>query len=228
MSGRLRRRAPAEKEQQMAESNTAEELITTGRPTADDTAEENPTNVDEAENTSLADPSTPDGHNSDVARFSWTRALTYAVVPAIALILAGAAAWIKWQDSTGRMAVPAGIEAVQAASDSAVAMLSYRPDTVENDLGGVQDRLTGGFRNTYTALVRDVVIPAAKQKHIAAVANVPAAAVISAVSDHAVVLLSVNQTVTVGNDTPSGTTSSIRVTLDKVGGHWLVADFTPV
>ena len=47
-------------------------------------------------------------------------------------------------------------------------------------------------------------------------------------STGAIVLLSVDQTVTLGNDTPSGATSSVRVTLDKIGGRWLVSDFTPV
>jgi len=211
MIGRFQRRVNAEKGRPMAESYAGE-----SHPTVDA----------DAENGSPAD--VVDGNSRDVRRFSLARVVTYAVLPVIALVLAGAAAWIKWQDWNDRMAVPAGVEAVQAACDSAVAMLSYRPDTVDKDLAEVQDRLTGTFQDTYTELAKDVVIPAAQQKQIVSVANVPAAAVVSVSKDHAVVLLSINQTVTLGNDTPSGATSSVRVTLDKVGGRWLVSDFTPV
>jgi Mce-associated membrane protein len=73
-----------------------------------------------------------------------------------------------------------------------------------------------------------VVIPGAKQKQISAVATVPAAASTSATPTHAVVLLMVNQTVIVGQDAPTNTASSVRVTLDKVDGRWLISHFEPV
>jgi Mce-associated membrane protein len=37
-----------------------------------------------------------------------------------------------------------------------------------------------------------------------------------------VVLVFVNQTVAVGNDPPTDTASNVRVTLDKIGGRWLI------
>ena len=107
-------------------------------------------------------------------------------------------------------------------------MLSYKPDTVEQQLTAARDRLTGSFRNEYTDLTNNVVIPGAKQKQISAVANVPEAASVSANPGHAVVLVFVDQTVTVGNDVPTDTASSVRVTLDKVGDRWLISQFDPV
>ena len=77
-------------------------------------------------------------------------------------------------------------------------------------------------------LVGDVVAPGAKQQHITAVAKVPAAASVSATEDHAVVLVFVDQTTTIGNDAPTQTTSSVRVTLDRVRGRWLISQFDPV
>ena len=44
----------------------------------------------------------------------------------------------------------------------------------------------------------------------------------------AVTLLFVNQTATVDKSPPTDTTSSVRVTLDKVGGRWLISGFDPV
>ena len=56
----------------------------------------------------------------------------------------------------------------------------------------------------------------------------PVAASVSATGKHAVVLVFVDQTTTIGNDTPSQSTSSVRVSLDKIGGRWLVSQFDPV
>jgi Mce-associated membrane protein len=57
---------------------------------------------------------------------------------------------------------------------------------------------------------------------------VPAAASVSATGKHAVVLVFVDQTTTIGDDAPSQSTSSVRVSLDKVAGRWLISQFDPV
>jgi len=162
------------------------------------------------------------------AGVSWMRVLVCGVLPALAMLLAAAAGYLKWRDASVRDAQVARIESVHAATDNTIALLSYRPDTVEKDLGAARDRLTGTFRDSYTALTHDVVIPGAKQKQISATAAVPAAASVSANQDHAVVLVLVNQTVIVGNDAPTSTASSVRVTLDKIGGRWLISGFDPI
>jgi Mce-associated membrane protein len=102
---------------------------------------------------------------------------------------------------------------------------SYQPDTVEKDLEAARDRLTGTFWESYTRLIHDVVVPGAKQKHIPAVATVPAATSVSACPNHAVALVFVNQTAAVGTDPPTDTASSVRITLDKIDGHWLFSGF---
>jgi Mce-associated membrane protein len=152
----------------------------------------------------------------------------FGVLPALALILALGAGYLKWMDNSVRDSDVAGIESVQAAKDSTIAILSYKPDTVEQQLHAARDLLTGEFRDSYTSLTNDVVIPGAKQKQISAVATVPAAASVSAKPNHAVVLVFVNQTVVVGQDAPSDSASSVRVTLDKINGHWLISKFDPV
>jgi Mce-associated membrane protein len=158
----------------------------------------------------------------------WGRVVTYGVLPALALLLAMAAGYLKWLNSSVRDSQEARIESVRAATDSTVALLSYKPDTVDKDLGGARNRLTGSFKDTYTSLTHDVVIPGTKQKHISAAATVPAAASVSATANHAVVLVFVNQTVIIGNDAPTDSASSVRVTLDKIGDRWLISGFDPV
>jgi Mce-associated membrane protein len=161
-------------------------------------------------------------------RIPWTLVLAYRILPGLALLLAIGAGYLKWMDATARDTRQAGIESVQVATASTIAMLSYRPDTVEKDLGAARDRMTGQFKDSYNTLTHDVVIPQAKQKRISAAANVPAAASVSASPNHAVALVFVNQTVVVGTEPPTDTPSSVRVTLDKISGRWLISDFTPV
>jgi Mce-associated membrane protein len=161
-------------------------------------------------------------------QIKWSRVFAFGVLPLLAVAIAAGAGFLKWQDAWIRGSKVAGIESVAAAKDSTVALLSYQPDSVDKDLRAARDRLTGGFKDSYTQLIQDVVIPGAKKQHISAVAVVPAAASVSATPQHAVALLFVDQTVAVGDDAPTGTSSIVRVTLDKTGGRWLISAFDPV
>jgi Mce-associated membrane protein len=160
-------------------------------------------------------------------RFSWTRLLV-AVLPILALILALGVGYLKWLDGTARESRAAAEASVRAASESTIAILSYKPETVDQQLKAAADRLAEPFRQQYTQLVNDVVAPGAKQQHITAVATVPAAASVSATGKHAVVLVFVDQTTTIGDDAPTQSTSSVRVNLEKVDGRWLISQFDPV
>jgi Mce-associated membrane protein len=157
-----------------------------------------------------------------------SRVIAYALLPGLALSMAAAAAFVKWQDSSVRDAASVRAESVQAATQGAITLLSYRPDTVQQDLEAARVKLTGSFLNAYTQLTHDVVIPGAKQKQISAVATVPGAASVWASENHAVVLLFVNQTLVIGKDAPTNTASNVRVTLDKIDGRWLISHFDPV
>ena len=161
-------------------------------------------------------------------RTGWLRPLTLGVLPAVIVLLGAGAGLLAWQDRSHRAVETARAESVQAASDATVAILSYKPDTVEQDLRKASDRLTGSFLESFTDLVNTVVIPGAREKKISAAAQVSAAASVSATADRAVVLVFVNQAVTVEGGAPSGTASSVRVTLDKVDDRWLVSAFDPV
>jgi Mce-associated membrane protein len=156
------------------------------------------------------------------------RMLAYIILPALAVLLGGAAGYLKWVHGTARDVEVARAQSVQAAVESTVAMLSYRPDTVTQNLAAARDRMTGAFRDSYTSLTTDVVIPGAKQRQITAVATVPAAASVTATPTHAVVLVFVNQTTTIGNDPPTETASRVKVTLEKVHNRWLISQFDPI
>ncbi|MCZ0730759.1 hypothetical protein [Mycolicibacterium iranicum] len=209
---------------------------------ADDTAEET------VEETAAADTEAEEIEESEGVEepaltspakrgIQWSRLVAFVVLPALALVLAAGAGYLKWLDDTNRAGTmsaeptshPSLAETtVQAAREGTIALLSYTPDKVEEQLGAARDLLTGEFRESYTSLTNDVVIPGAREKQISAIATVPAAASVSLSSDEAVVLLFVNQTVTVGQDPPTDTASSVRVTLEKVDHRWLISQFDPV
>ncbi|KKW65814.1 hypothetical protein ABQF17_06800 [Mycolicibacterium elephantis] len=161
-------------------------------------------------------------------RVDWGRTLIFGLLPGVVMMSAVGCGYLKWHDASARASAAAATQSVKAAVDGTVAMLSYRPDTAEKDLGSARDRLTGQFRDSYTTLIHDVVIPGAKQKDITAVTTVPGAALVSATPERAVVLVFVNQTTTVGDTPPTDSASSVRVTLDRVGNGWLISDFNPV
>ncbi|BBU21631.1 hypothetical protein AWC32_01575 [Mycobacterium xenopi] len=161
-------------------------------------------------------------------RVDWFRVLVYGLLPSLALLLAIAAALLKWHDSSDRNIDLARAESVQTAKDSATALLSFTPDTIDQQVHIARDRLTGGFRDAYMQVTREVLIPNAKEKGVTASATVLAAASVSATQNHALVLVFVDQTVTIGTSRPNNATSSVRVTLDKIGERWLVSGFDPV
>jgi len=196
----------------------------------DDLADE----AEAADEADLLDPEEVEGENDTSeapversSRFFWTRLLV-AGLPVLALILALGVGYLKWLDGTARESRAAAEASVRAASESTIAILSYKPETVDRDLKVAADRLSEPFRQQYTQLVNDVVAPGAKQQHITAVATVPAAASVLATGKHAVVLVFVDQTTTIGNDAPTQSTSSVRVSLEKVDGRWLISQFDPV
>ena len=171
----------------------------------------------------------PEGPESGTAerRFGWKDRIVFIVLPLVILALGTGAGYLKFQDYGLRSAEVAGIESVQAASEGAVAMLSYSPDTVADVLKSATERLTGPFRDSYGALIDAVVIPGATAEKISATATVPAVASVSATDDHAVAMVYVNQTTIIGDGAPTNTASVVQVTLDKVGGRWLISGFEP-
>ncbi|MCB1265786.1 MAG: hypothetical protein KDB56_14640 [Mycobacterium sp.] len=158
----------------------------------------------------------------------WQRIAAFGVLPATTLALTVGAGLLLWKYVARDAVDTARTESVAAAREATVAILSYRADTVEADLTAARDRITGAFLDSYTDLVDRIVVPGARAKGISTEARVPAAASVSADADHAVVLVFVDQTVTMEGSAPSNSASSLRVTLDKVGERWLVSGFDPV
>lgn len=118
--------------------------------------------------------------------------------------------------------------AIQAASDGAVAVLSYSHDHLNRDFDNAKSHLSGDFLAYYRKFSDDVVGPTAQQGQLTATAKVIRAAVSELHRDWAVVLVFVDQTTSSPQKKdPEKTQSAVLVTLKKVDGSWLIAKFDP-
>nr|WP_238391878.1 MULTISPECIES: hypothetical protein [unclassified Mycolicibacterium] len=168
----------------------------------------------------------PQVHRSASHGIEWTRMVAYRIVPTLAVVLVAAAAGL-WYLTTTHATDAERDKVVKVARDGTAAILSYQPETVRQQLTDARKLLTTPFLNDYTTLTKQV-IPGAEERHMASVTTVPAAAAVSVDGNHAVVLVFVNQKVIVGDQPPTETPTTARVTLERLGGQWLIAKFEPV
>jgi Mce-associated membrane protein len=152
----------------------------------------------------------------------------------LALLVAGSLGLLGWQlyytylpDRETDAA--AAKSAVAAASEGAVAILSYTPETLDQDFATAKSRLTGDFLSYYENFTQQIVAPAAKQKSIRTTAVVLRAALKEFHPDSAEVLLFVNQTTQSASlQQPTLASSSVEVKLTRANGKWLISAFTPL
>lgn len=120
-------------------------------------------------------------------------------------------------------------DAVSAASEGAVALLSYSPDSLDRDFSVAKSHLTGHFLSYYDQFTREIVTPAAKHNAVTTTAVVTRVALEEISSQAAKVLVFIGQsTTTNGKPDPIANASAVRVQLTKVDGKWLISSFDPV
>lgn len=120
-------------------------------------------------------------------------------------------------------------QAIQAASDGAVDLLSYSYASLDKDFAKAKSHLTGDFLAYYGKFSDTLVAPAAQQGQLTATTKVIRAAVSELHPDSALVLVFVDQTTaSKQKPQPVKADSSVLVALKKVNGSWLIAKFDPV
>jgi Mce-associated membrane protein len=120
-------------------------------------------------------------------------------------------------------------QAIRAASDGAVAALSYSPASMDRDLANAKSHLTGDFLAYYSKFTQEIVAPTVRQTRLSQKAAVIRAAVSELHPDHAVVLEFINETTTSKDKKqPLVTPSIVRITLTKVDGSWLISKLDPL
>ena len=170
---------------------------------------------------------------ADVATRTWKRWLAarwrlLAAVGFLVISLAIAAVVYLGPPREDRETTAATDEALAAAQQGAVALLSYAPATLNEDLATARSHLTGEFLAYYSQFAGQILVPAAKQKDVHASAAVVRSAVMDTRPDSAHVLLFINQS-TISRDNPTSVqaASSVKVGLVKVDGTWRISSFDP-
>jgi Mce-associated membrane protein len=174
-------------------------------------------------------PDTTSSLGDEVAR---RRVKIVPVVLVLLLLLSGALAVWLYVDQyrpDQQTDTAAAQSAVDAARDGTVALLSYKPDTLNQDFAAAKSHLTGDFLNYYDQFTQQIVTPAAKEKALTTTAQVVGAAASEVHPNSAVVLVFVNQvTTSKERPDPAMASSSVLVSLTKVHGTWLITKFQPV
>ncbi|WP_327729859.1 hypothetical protein OG250_30215 [Streptomyces sp. NBC_00487] len=168
---------------------------------------------------------------SPSVRRPWRRLLTMA----LCVVLVGglvALVVLGWQYREGRRAEQARGEALAAARKAAPVVLSYDYRHLDRDFARARTHLTGAFRDEYRRTTTTVVGPTARKYHGVVKATVtapadggrPAASVVSAGPDKAVILLFVNQVTTSTQVTGSRVDlNRVRMTLTRTSEGWKVS-----
>jgi len=205
--------------------------------TADTTAEVEPTEGVEIDKSTdakedSAKPETSDDKSTGEVRRRVAAVPVIPLVLVLALLAAGGlAGWLfftKYRpDQQTDDAVAQNV--VNAAREGTVALLSYKPETLDQDFAAAKSHLSGDFLNYYNDFTKQVVTPAAKTKGVTTTAQVVGAATSELHPDSATVLVFVNQvTTSKERPDPSMASSTVKVSLTKVNGQWLITKFDPV
>lgn len=166
------------------------------------------------------------------ARAGRLRSRICAVLAALVAAALVAAGVLGWQYAEGRDTRTARAEALVAARSAAPVVLSYDHRRLDKDFAAARTWLTGSFRDEYGRTTKTVVAPAAKKYRGTVKASVvrppgggsPAASVVSASRDEAVVLLFVNQVTTSTQVTGSRVDlNRVRMTLSRTNDGWKVS-----
>jgi len=116
-------------------------------------------------------------------------------------------------------------QALAAAADDAVLLLSYDHRHLDRDFAAARAVLTGRFARDYATTTRRVIAPTAARYRAVVRAEVAASSVVRASADRVTVLLFVNQTTTSTRlDGPKVDLDRVRLQMARVGAKWLVRD----
>nr|WP_307660385.1 hypothetical protein [Streptomyces sp. V1I1] len=160
------------------------------------------------------------------------RGLVTAVLAVLVVAGLVAVTVLGWKYGDARQTERARAQALATAQKAAPVILSYDHRHLDRDFDAARAHLTGSFRDEYRRTTTKVVAPTAKKYKGVVKATVvkpagggaPAASVVSASPDRAVVLLFVNQvTSSTQISGPRVDLNRVRMTLTLTSGGWKVS-----
>jgi len=116
---------------------------------------------------------------------------------------------------------------LDAARADVVKVLTYHPETLQQDIDAATAVLTGNFLNYYRQFSNEIV--KGEQTQTTTTATVVGAGIESLTGQHAAILVFVNKSATSkDNPTPVVTAAAVRVGMANVNGAWLIDRFDPI
>jgi Mce-associated membrane protein len=142
------------------------------------------------------------------------------------LLMAAVANGFVWyrvhENSATDNARRAGLE---TSRDAARVLFSYDYRTLSKDFSAGQAFTTGKFRSEYSTTTSKVVAPLAVKQKVVVKAEVVTAGVVRATPTTVVTIVYVNQVTTSSlAAAPKIDLSRVRMTLEHIGGRWLVSN----
>lgn len=152
------------------------------------------------------------------------RTATLASLGALTVLLAGLAGVGLWQHREATATAAARADGLAAAEALVQELFTIDYRTLPADTARAEAATTGDFTGEYRALIDRSVAPNAPAQRLVTKATARDGSVVSATPDRVVALVFIGQVTTSTNLTaPRLDSSGVRVTLDKVGGRWLIA-----
>lgn len=156
----------------------------------------------------------------------WPLALVVALIVATSGMAAGVY-YLQFRPDQQKDAAVAAA-AKTAAEEGTIAVLSYSPESLTEDIAKAKSYLTGGFLDYYTHFTDQVFAAAAQQQQVTTNARVVRAAVEELQPESAVVLLFVDKVSTSKNSPVEMKPTTVRATMKNVNGSWLIEQFEPL
>jgi Mce-associated membrane protein len=152
-----------------------------------------------------------------------------ASLAVLVVLVAGAGFWdasLASQRSQAQDTLNAENAAMAAATTDVGQILSYDYQHLSADLAQASRDTTGEFNSQFAVLATELISPAAAQQHTITKATVPDVSVVSATGNQVVVLAFVDQSTTDKSQPKAQkNVSQVKVTMQNIGGRWLVEQF---
>jgi Mce-associated membrane protein len=159
------------------------------------------------------------------ARPGWVRGLVVAVLACVFVVAAGLVYYFQYRPDE-QIDASVSTAAKKAAEDGTIAVLSYEPATLTGDIAKAKSYLTGEFLDYYTHFTDSILETAAQQREVSTSAHIVRSATADLNADSAVVLLFIDKESTSNaNPAPKLTPTTVRATMKKVRGSWLIEKF---
>jgi Mce-associated membrane protein len=144
-------------------------------------------------------------------------------------VLAVLTGGLWWWSANYQDTITAREQAMAAARDSVVELLSYNYRTIDRQMTDTQGMITGKFKDDYASLLKNVIVPGAKAQQLAIQTTIADDSVVSSSPGEVVLLMFINQqSEGHANQNPALTASRVQVTLQRLSGNWMISNLVPV